>query len=132
MKIKILETYYHETTNYEGFYEYGEQTNWDEVSKEDFDILLKWAKKENSKYNTSRRIVIITEKDIDIPKTIKDFLSKVKKETEEQSKKDEARRLAEEKRIKTIENKKKQKELRLLEQLRDKYEGSKNTDYNES
>lgn len=125
MKIKILEVYEHQFTDdncYNNLYTVNETTDWDEVTDEEFQILLKWACEHNMAYNRSTRYVILTEKHISIPRTVKAFVeraARVQREKEETQRKKEEQ---EAKRQKTVRQRKEAKERKLLEDLKSKYE----------
>ncbi|RJQ26126.1 hypothetical protein C4577_04290 [Candidatus Parcubacteria bacterium] len=127
IRIKILE-YYVPDYNYDCSYcetspRISEESSWDLVTYEEFKILQTWMHDHN-KTNHSIKIVIATEKSVDIPQTVKDYLDKAKKIIEDKKERERKKLEKAEKRQKTLEKKKKDEELRLLKELQNKYKVS--------
>ncbi len=90
------------------------------VTNEELEILLEWIKINNNSHSTTK-LVLITEKDISIPKTIQEMLNKAKVKIKEEKEKEKKKLEREAKRLKTLESKRKEKELKVLEELQKKY-----------
>lgn len=126
-RVKILEIFehtYHNDDYGDHYYSLGDTTEWDDVTDEQLENLKKWAHDKNSQYNIKSKIVVVTEKEVDIPKTIKEFLAKIERDVKEQQEKEQKQKEAVTKRLKTLESKKKEKEKKLLKELQKKYDSS--------
>ena len=125
MKIKIFEVYCHvfaDDNFYQKHYDLFSQTDWEEVTDDEFDTLFHWANTKNNVYEAKFHTLIIKEKDVNIPTTIRKYLELIEKE---KLKKEEEGKLRKEKYDKANQiaiKKKEQKEKKLLEELKTKYE----------
>lgn len=124
MKIKILEL-----SGYEyGYDDYSQTgyiakniTEWDEVSKEDYDVLREWVQDKNrTAYQT--KTLIISEADIDIPATVAMYKEKAKAVIQKKKEAEQKQKEREKKRQATTEKKKAEREKKILERLKSKYE----------
>jgi hypothetical protein len=125
MKIKIISYYsdygcddYSDKWIMHGF------TDWDEVTTEEYSLLVKWAAKRNSDQSVMKYI-IYRQEDVDTQSRIQDYLDTIAAEeraAEEKRKKREAAKQAKELAKKKL---KEADEKALLEQLQKKYSKSK-------
>ncbi len=124
MKVKILEIHCHEYSRddyCDGIYALHDMTDWDDVSEEDFKVLLNWAQVENAKYGKIAKYVLITDKNISVPKTIKAYLNRAKMQELEKAERERKQKEAQEKRDATIKKKQEAKQKKLLEELKAKF-----------
>ena len=125
MKIKIISYYPDYSCN-----DYGDKwimhgfTHWDEVTNDEYSLLVKWADKKNNTQNEIKYI-IYRQEDVDTHSRIQEYLDTIAAEeraAEEKRKKREAAKQAKELAKKKL---KEAEELALLEQLQKKYNKSK-------
>lgn len=124
-KVKILEVYCTYTYNgyeydYERVYNKGEKTDWEEVTDEEFKLLRRWVK---DNWGNDPGYILITESSVKVKKIVADYLQKAKEEEEKKSLAEKKRIAREEKRKLTIQLKKEEREKKLLQKLKGKYEG---------
>lgn len=125
MKVKILEVTGHEFKSndfYQTLYTNTNSLDWEEVSEEEYGLLKKWAEGKNNICRDGTKYVIVAEKEINIPKTIKEIIKKIQQEEEE--KKEQQKEIEEKnkKRQMTIEKQKEKKEKKKFEELKKKFE----------
>jgi hypothetical protein len=123
-RIKIVEVFGKEFCDddfYDRFYIPQNITDWDDVTDGDLKILLDWASRRNYDARINWKVVIIVDRGIGIPKTVKQCLAEVKTENEKRLAAEKVKREAIEKRQKKAQQKRAAKEKKLLVELQDKY-----------
>lgn len=102
------------------------KTNWEEISDEDYELLIKaidWHNNSQDRWNKPEKtLVIVCESDVDKTDLIKGYLEYLNEQRlKDEAKKERLRKRAE-KKAATEEQNKKKKELKLLNDLKKKYE----------
>jgi len=124
-KIKILlvdESYYDYDDNYHAAVLRSGITDWEEVSQEDYDFLVR--NKFRLKSNFNANIVIVTQDDTPVLKRIQDIKAEIQKEIDKaEEEKNKKKKRAEENRLKKLA-KTEAEEKELLNMLKSKYDES--------
>lgn len=130
MKIKILKVYSDNAQcdeyNYAGHYytiNDKDSTDWEEVTKEEFDILRQWARSNSDGYFS---YAIICESDIKPHPLVKEIIAKAKIEQDRLNKQEAVRKYKTAKRKETLRIKKENKEKALLAELEKKFRSEDN------
>jgi hypothetical protein len=124
LKVKILTVHehgYYSNEFEDRLYELYETSDWDEVTYDELQTLQRWATDENQKYGNRLKYIIVSDQQFNVPKTIKQYLTKIKKQREIEEKarlerEEGIKKQVEESKKKTLQEKKK-----LLAQLKKEF-----------
>ncbi len=122
-KVKVIQVFGHYVDDYDINYTF-EDSEWDEVSDETFEMLKNWIMHENQKpdYGSDEHYYLLaTPNEIPIKKMVADYVEIARKEEEEKAKIKEAKDKAKLEREKKKAEKKREKELATLAELEQKY-----------
>ncbi len=129
MKVRVLEMvgseYCDGYDDYRMIYNLGDITSWEEVNHEELEALYLWAREENRNCY-DKKLIVLTEKQLDYKKTIAEYLEKAKKIREEITEREKKKKDKEEsKKKRALESavrkaeKEKEKKLKLYETLKE-------------
>lgn len=126
MLIKILQVvnsqYYNDDYYQDTYWPQLITTDWENISEEEYDRLLRWVHRQNNKSTTNvKYVILINNPDLTAPKCLADY-KKILDNEEKAAKirKDEIER-KKELRKKKLESKRAKEELELLRKLQEKY-----------
>lgn len=123
IRVKILEIVegYYDQDSYGPVYTPQEQSDWDEVTPAELEVLRRWAAHKNADYPRSCQFVVITEAEIRIKETIQSYLRNAEKELIKIEEKKRKHQEAEEERKRKHQTKKEAKERAKLAELLAQY-----------